>query len=152
MNIRAEHQMDRPLALVDEREAAPWVLLVGLHVRLEDPVLDQQHVCEVCSLLAEAKVCCTVVQVNVISQPDRNLHNRLGFTELSRSCSSDLKESDRELLMRAVFDQNLVMVAIHEVDSASNIDFSDQHFVLGLEPIVICILDNVTYLANLGLR
>lgn len=47
VDVRTEHEMDRPLALVDERKATPGVLLVGLYTALENPVLDQEHIRQV---------------------------------------------------------------------------------------------------------
>ena len=47
VDVRTEHEVDRPLTLVDEREAAPGVLLIGLDTTLEDPVFDQEHVRQV---------------------------------------------------------------------------------------------------------
>ena len=61
MDVWAEHQVDGPVALVDERKTTPRVLLIRLHATLKYPVFDHEDVCQVRCLLTEAQIGCTVV-------------------------------------------------------------------------------------------
>ena len=72
MDVGAEHEVNGPLALVDKREAAPGVLLIGLDAALEDPVLNHQHVGKVSGLLTEAQVCRAIVKSNEVAQLKRD--------------------------------------------------------------------------------
>ena len=53
--------------------------------------------------------------------------------------------------MRAVLDQHLVMIAIHEIDTSCYVKLSHQHFILCLHcNVVVLRLDYIANLANLA--
>ena len=54
MDVWAEHQVNWPLAFVNQREATPRILLVRFDTTFEHPVLNHENVREVGRLLAEA--------------------------------------------------------------------------------------------------
>ena len=103
MDIGTEHQVDRPLAIVDKGKAAPWVLLIGFDTAFKSPILNHQNVPNVSSLLAEAEICCTVIQGDIVCQLDRDLNYwfNLAFLEIRMR---SIKQCDGKLFLLRVFD------------------------------------------------
>ena len=102
MDVWTEHQVDWPVALVDQGETAPWIPLVGLDTALEHPILNQKHVCQVGCLLAEAEVSSSIIELDVVGQLDRNGQDWLNLIVASRSCYitlSCIKQRNCELLL-----------------------------------------------------
>ena len=103
MDIGTEHQVDRPLAIVDKGKAAPWVLLIGFNTAFKSPILNHQNVPNISSLLTEAEIRSSVIQGDIVSQLDRDLNYwfNLAFLEIRMR---SIKQCDRKLFLLGVFD------------------------------------------------
>lgn len=123
--------MDRPLTFINEREPTPWILLIRLHTWLEYPIFDEQHIREIGCLLAESEIGRTIVKIDVVCELDRNLNNWFYFLRTS-STSSHLKEFNRKLFVNVILNKHLVVVPIHKINSTSDINLCNQHFILRL--------------------
>jgi len=65
-DIGTEHEMNWPGALIIQRQTTPRIFLVSLHRRLKSPIFDQQHISNVFGLLAEAQICGSIIQSDII--------------------------------------------------------------------------------------
>ena len=62
-----------------------------------------------------------------------------------------VEESDSELLIRLILDEDLVKVAVHKVDAVGDVKLGNQDLILALHCLALLLLDNVPNLSNLAL-
>ena len=63
-----------------------------------------------------------------------------------------LQKRDRQFLLRCVFDEDLVMISIHEVNLVGcHVELTEQDFILGLHSFTFLFLDNIADFAKFRL-
>lgn len=120
--------MERPLNVVVEGETAPGILLVSLIWTRECPVLQEQPIVKVRSLMSEAKERWTIVHGDKISQFKLHLNDWISYDDILVSSVLQINIHKRYLELLVIFvvvDDDLVPQRIHKVRSFKFvIDFS----------------------------